>query len=535
MNPFNESRSVTFAMRWARLRALAESPLLGYLVGLAYLLALVYLGLRFHLMGDGDSESDFFEAYVVQARAFLDGGIEIDPYRGPVYPVILAVLHVLLRPLGLGLFETGIVLSALAASAAIVIIYRLLRSLFDSSFSLVTILLVISSTYFVRYSYTTGNDMLFVSFAVGTMYLFLRESNKPSWRVIVLVGVLCGVTYLIRYNGIAIILGIAASILFVNVWHLSWTRRTAATLAVVAAFIAAIVPWGLYCRSEKGSFFYNHNYVNVTYPFYLPEGEKPEEFLNRNAEAFNSIIDVVTYDPAVFVSRLPQRSYEQLKGLMTGVVTWPVACAVALGVLSLLFRRPSRRELSYYVMGLTFFWGLSFVFFNSRFNLLLIPVCAVLAVRGVIILSRYVCRVYARHGAAILLAALIAHSAVVAFAHNHTTLPGGLIAFRRMGEWLADNTPADRINGIVVARKPYFSYFSNLNHVRLPRVKSYDELIAFLEDADADYLFFSYVAAKTRPELGFLMDPTPEHPPLKPLLRGPVAVLYEIEKSGQRR
>jgi hypothetical protein len=195
-------------------------------------------------------------------------------------------------------------------------------------------------------------------------------------------------------------------------------------------------------------------------------------------------------------------------------------------------RRPTRRQVAYYLVAAAFLAVLCFVFFKARFALFLIPVCTTLAVSGVVGIAGAVPRL-PRMVAAIVTAGLIAYSGAVMVDHNHTTLPGGLHAFRTMGEWFVAHTSPGQRRGVVVERKPYFSYFAQLEHKRLPDVASYDELMAYLQETGARYLYFSYVAGQTRPELAFLMDPQSDHPGLVPILAGPVAVLYVVEQSGE--
>ena len=234
----------------------------GLTTALLYFIAILIVGLRFHIVGDGEVESDFFGAYVVQARSFLRGDIVIDAFRGPVYPVALGMLSVVLKPLGAGLFETGITLSALSAAVVLFLGMRLLRAVFSERTALVTTLLVVLNPVFIRYSYTTGTDMFFMAMAALATLLVL-ECERLSWWRVVSAGVVLALTYLTRYNGAVLLVAALVAVVLVNVWSLGWKRRLMAALALVAVFALLITPWGIYCRSVHGAFFYNHNYRNV--------------------------------------------------------------------------------------------------------------------------------------------------------------------------------------------------------------------------------------------------------------------------------
>jgi 4-amino-4-deoxy-L-arabinose transferase-like glycosyltransferase len=429
----------------------------------------------------------------------------------------------------LGLFETGIVLSALGASATLLFTYRLLRTLFSPQLGVIVMFLLICNAYFFRYSYTTGNDMVFNCTTMAAIYWLLRHRQTPRWWGLVLLGFLAGLSYLTRYNGVVILAAIVVAMLIVNLWRVGWARRAVSALIVVAAFLAIITPWGLHCRAEKGSFFYNRNFMNVAYAFYVDNPTRAEAFAEANAGELDGFADVLAFDPPRFVAALPGRLGTQFMQLSGQVVTWPLALAALVGLAALFRRRPNRRQLSYYITGLMFFLSLSLVFFSGRFNLFLIPVFATLGVGAAVGVAGAASKVYAQRVAVILVAALLTYSAVVAYKHNRITIPGGLVAFRRMGEALVAQVPAQQRGRIVVARKPHFGYFAGLITVRFPTVESYDELMSFLRQSNADYLYFSYVAAKTRPAVSFLLDRNSDHPGLEPMMAGPVAVLYRVK------
>ena len=71
-----------------------QHPAFSYIVPVAYVLVIATVALRVHLMSDGVAETDFMAAYVKEARAFLDGRVVVDAFRGPVYPMALALTYV---------------------------------------------------------------------------------------------------------------------------------------------------------------------------------------------------------------------------------------------------------------------------------------------------------------------------------------------------------------------------------------------------------------------------------------------------------
>jgi hypothetical protein len=497
---------------------------------LAWVAAVVALGLRYHLMGDGDAEADFFGAYVVQARGVLDGHLIIDPFRGPLYPITLALAGRVLSVFGAGLFETGIVLSALGAGVTLLLFRHLLGRIFGPGTALVGMLLLATNPVFVRYSYTAGTDMFFVMLAVAAVTVTLA-GERFSWRRAVAAGAVFALAYLTRYAALALVAGACVAVLLCNVWTLAWKRRVAAAAVMTAAFALLITPWGIYRQVEKGSFFYSENHVNVLYSL-LPPGSDTDRITGANVERFHNVFDVLAFAPATFARQLPGRAWHQLASDASSSVPWPVMVLAIAGVATLFLRRPARRETGWYLIALSFFAVLLLVFYNRRFGLFLIPAYVTLAVRGAAAIGT------ARRS---LLAALTAVAVVaVGFSvratvdANRVWIHGGDPTVRAMGEWFRANVPSHMQGGRVVARKPAFAYFAGLEPVPLPVLGSHQELLEYLERHDANYLFFSYIALRTRPQLAYLADVGRAHPGLERLTVTPTAVLYRVEAPARR-
>ena len=494
------------------------------IVPVAYAIVIAALGLRFHIMGDGEAETDFFGAYVVQARAFLDGSVIIDDFRGPLYPIILALAGRVLALFGAGLFETGIVLSALSAGVTLWLVRRLLAGMLGAGPAFAGMLLVACNPLFVRYSYTASTDMVFVMLAMAAATTALATDGF-SWRRAIVTAVLLSLAYLVRYNGIALVVGVVAAVVLANVWELPWRRRLAAAGAVLAVFAVLITPWGIYRTVERDSFFYSRNHMNVLYSL-LPENSDTERLFGADISGYENVFEVIAAAPGLFFSQLPARAGHQLVSDAGGTLRWPLAILAVAGLASLALRRPSRREVGWYVVAACFFGALLFVFYNPRFGLLLVPAYVTLAVRT----GRALQRPAMAGVAAAVAVVVVAWSAVASVEVNRRLIHGGDAEVRAVGEWFrANETPQ---GPRVVARKPAFAYFAGLDPVPLPVIESHPELLEYLESRDVDYLFFSYIAHVNRPRLAYLSDPDSFHPRLEVIHVSPAAVLYRVKRAG---
>jgi len=495
---------------------------------------LVFVGLRFHAVGDLRYDSDFFDAYVHEAKSFLGGHVEVAAYKGPVYPIALGTLHLLLGRITGGMFETGIILSALSAGAFLLATYILTRALFSPRVALAVAALLVVNPTFVRCSYTTGNDMFFCAIAMAAAWALLRP---PRARWMLAAGALSSLAFLTRYNGVFLVVAGTLLLLLLDPWKRPLARRAASAALFLAAFVAVLSPWLAYSKHETGHLLVNENYMNVAYAFYM-EDELADAFRARHEGAFHSFGDVVRYDPGRIAAELPDRVGELVFGTLGRVVLWPVSAAVVLSLFLLRIRRPNRRQLGYYGLAAVFMGTLVPVFFAERFTLFAVPMFATLAVCGLSKLRR-------ERVAAAAAAILVLYSGAVCVRQNAGYLRPYFDGFRAVAEAFKENVPPGQRGKIVAARRGYFGYFAGLETIAIPAAHTYADLIAYLRGKDADYLFFSFYAADTRPELASLSSPDAPHPGLRVMMstsRGtdqtgrtvPYAVLYQVERAPSR-
>jgi hypothetical protein len=497
---------------------------------------LVFVGMRFHTTGDLRYDSDFFDAYLHEAKSFLGGHIEVAAYKGPVYPIALGTLHLLLGWITGGMFETGIILSALSAGAFLFATYVLTRALFSPRVALTVASLVVVNPTFVRCSYTTGNDMFFCAIAMAAAWALLRPA-RPRARWMLAAGALSSLAFLTRYNGVFLVVAGVLALLLLDPWKHPLARRARSAALFLAGFVAVLSPWLAYSKHETGHLLVNENYMNVAYAFYM-EDELADAFRARHEGAFHSFGDVVRYDPGRFVSELPDRVGELVFGTLGRVVLWPVSAAVVLSLFLLRVRRPNRRQLGYYGFAAVFTGTLVPVFFAERFTLFAVPVFATLAACGLSKLRR-------ERVAGVAAAILVLYSGVVCVRQNVGYLRPYFDGFRAVAEAFRENVPPGQRGKVVAARRGYFGYFAGLETIAIPTAHSYADLIAYLRENDADYLFFSFYAADTRPELASLSNADAPHPGLRAMMstsRGtdqtgrtvPYAVLYQVERAPSR-
>ncbi len=194
----------------------------------------------YHKVGDYGVETDFFWDYVPKAKSFINGDLQIDQFRGPLYPIVLSLVNLIIS----NYFISGIVIGVLSASILLFLTFELIKRIFLPTVSFFVTLLLASNPIFVQYTYSAGTDMMFNALAAATLFFFFKD-KELNYRNIIIAAVLGGLSYLTRYNGV-FLLGFVFIILFVNYWNKNWLQRIKSSFVFVAVFILTFTPWGIY-------------------------------------------------------------------------------------------------------------------------------------------------------------------------------------------------------------------------------------------------------------------------------------------------
>jgi hypothetical protein len=325
-----------------------------YVVGLYYFAIMLPIALIFHQPNDS-LETDFFGSYAPQARTFLEHGtLQIEEYRGPIYPIVLGLVRLLIGDY----FKAGIVLSVAAAAVLLGVLYFIASRLWNRPIALWSVALTAFNPVFNHYSYEAGTDMLFAAMCFGAIYHVLQDNGVRA-------GIFAAVAYLTRYNGAFLLLP-------------SVLKRK--RFWIIGTFLILIAPWGIRCWMEKGNFFYNKNYLNLAYNIY-GEGKGWDNFWANPSiyQKFTSFTSVITYDPGLFVKRMLSNVVNHFvkdTAQVTGIAQ------TILAAIGLLFLRPNRKQLLFFLFGLWMFAVNLLAFYSERFSLFLVPFYAVLAVIG---------------------------------------------------------------------------------------------------------------------------------------------------------
>jgi 4-amino-4-deoxy-L-arabinose transferase-like glycosyltransferase len=526
-----------------------QATRLPMLLALAFLAVMLPLALHYHRIGDHGVETDFYGGLVQESRQIAHGELPVDRFKGPVYGLVLAALSVPVRES----FTAAVILSLLSAALVLYFTTKIVLRLFGPHAAILTVLGVAVNAQFVKYSYTASTDMLFNLWMVASAYLLLRR-EEPDRGSLLLAGLLAGLAYLTRYAGVALLCWAPVAILLILGWRLPWKRRLVITSCFLAAALALIVPWAVYCKLRAGSFVVNDNYLNVVFGMYGDTHTNWEQFWAREAGRFHSFADVALRDPGLFLRRTATNLFVHPffdMGFKVSEAGEPVQLPRALlslmhpvlGVLAVpgfvwwILSRPNRRQVAYVALSAAYFAMLLPVFYGSRFSLFLAPAYVLLAA---LFLLKLPWRRLGRSGGitrGFIIAAVLVFVAIDSGKAIRGDIGNGPMVVLTMRDTLRARHISLEGGAIVVARKPHIAYYLNLQYRAFPDARTTPELMADLSRMNARYLYYGPIEWLVRPQFRFLLDPGKAPPGLVPVLAlvtyptTDPAVLYEVEPT----
>jgi len=502
----------------------------GLFLAAFYFVVVGLISFIFHKVGDYGIETDFFWGYVPSAKKILSGEIPMDAFRGPLYPMILALFGFILGDF----FHAGIFVAVLSASVLVYVTFELLKKIFSLVPAFfVTVLLAVNQV-FIQYSYSAGTDMFFNALAALTLYFFFKN-KELNYKNLILAAIFGGLSYLTRYNGI-FLAGFVFVILFVNSWNISWIKRLKASIVFAAVFVITFSPWGFHCLSEKGSFFYNENYKNIAYEVYGKGKISWDDFWFKESSKITSFTEVIFKDIGLFFSTVIGNVSDHFVNDMEKLLGWQIGVFVILGLFLLIISNPFKnwktQEIGYYLVNIFFFALLLVVFYGERFSLFLIPFYVVIAVQPFFIEKFKLRKFIPVKFGYLLMLGIIAFTFAKSYSFNSRNINSGPTELLTLRDWYEENVPLEQKGKILAARKAHVAYYLDMDFKLMPMSDSYEEFISKLRESKVDYLYIGMAEAGLRREFQFLIDPKSKHPGLEVVVyfTNPPSVLYKVIK-----
>lgn len=462
-------------------------------------------------IGDTGVESDFYSELAPAAQNLARGefSVEYFPYKGPVYPLVLAGLHAIVRVLGADWYRTGVLLNVLLAGLSLGILYRLVQGLYGRA-TAVAVMIATSLLYeFFLHAHKASSDLLFFFLAYLAIHLVVSGSFSASR--LFLAGCVSGLAFLTRYIGA--FLPVTTLLAFWVVNPRSWYMRLKATrsAAFLLGFLVICVPWFLANLAETGRLLNTLNLQNVVQEYY--SGAKADEI---PAAGFTSLTELIRYDPlhfwGHFLSNIPRRFLLDAEHL----VWWAAGLFALIGLLRFFWQAPNRAQTSFLVYPLGYFLALCLVFYLPRFSLPTAPAYFAVAFSLLLVPVRQEARdpfsrlrrwlgstpgkIVAFTAIAVMIAIQVP-AIIAGVKYYHYKRPLYILP---AAEFLADQARASNYQ-VVMARKAHLAHYAGLRYQPYPAsINKLQDFFAFGWEHLVDVVAYSAIEREHYPHTEFL-------------------------------
>ena len=500
------------------------SPWLPWAIALIYFILMGFLTFRYHRVGGFGVETDFYAELAHQTQKLLNGQFSLLYYgnKGPVYSLILAGVYLFVHEY----FYAGLLINLISSFVFLIVLYYLVKNVFNKITSLIVTFAVIFNYTFQSYTYQAGSDMPFMAMCVLSIYFLFRSPKTSNLVFSAIFGLLA---FLTRYNGAFIVIG---SILYLAVIGDSLSNRIKRIGLWVAVFIVVGLPWFIPNYIARGNPIYNYNYYNIMIEFYGigQEGFSIESWYKNLPEKFTGFGDVIFYDPAYFIKHLAVNVVKHFWLDIQRLIDLRLGIFVILGSIMLFFVKPDRRKLVYFSFGIFYFLILTLVFYNERFSMYLVSVYIPMAVwpftekkilaplKKLSIIPVLVI---------VILIATYGYTSTKKVIHEIINPPAILAEFKEMGKALDSIEPNKSQN--IIARKPHVAHYAGLNPIMFPEdATTVEKLVNYCSENGIRYVLYSAVEYNMRPRMRMLFDMNIEHQGLEKIIVRQSSIIYRV-------
>jgi 4-amino-4-deoxy-L-arabinose transferase-like glycosyltransferase len=472
---------------------------------------LLAIALGPHSIGDYFAETDFYGAYAEGARLIQEGRLDPARYQviGPVYDLVLAGAANVIPDR----FVAAELIAVGAAAATLALWYGTVTAIAGPPAAFWTVAFLAVNPYFLRYGYSATTDGLAVALISAGLFLLIAWRSHRAAPL--LAGLCAGLATLTRYNAGVLVPVAIAYLLLARPAAATLRSRLPAVALFLAGFAGLVVPFWI-AAAAAGESPGAKLYHNIAYEvFARARGLTWDQYAAELEPEFHSLGDVIRRDPGLVLGHLFRNAVSHLRLDLMTLLGWPAALAAIAGLLVAARDRLLGRFAPLAAFGALVFLSLVPVQHSTRYSLPLLPIY--LALAGIGIGSRSFAmqvrgfRLPLKWVAGLLVLALTARFAWVEHRFWLRQLPVEVLS--ASASLAAVAAPGDK----VMARKPHIAYYSGLDYAPMPLVTELAALGEQCRAAEVDYLFFSWVEARARPELIFLLDSTATVPGLERL------------------
>ncbi len=329
-------------------------------VGIFWLL----VGWLWRPIGDYGVETDFYGDFLPHARHWLSGNPDVlSGYRGPGYYLVVGVLD----KLGDAFFLAKI-FSSISLGCALWFLAGLVEKLENRSTAWLAMIFLAGNSVLAQQAYRAESDSFF--FFIFCTILALAFNSKPSPRIWAAAGLLAGLAFLTRYNGLVLLPILLTAGLTAGI---SRKDRVQAIAMICGFWMMAVAPWWLFVWSKTGSPFWNLNHILIAESLYVGDPSLANMAGFQPHIGFSSLSEVFRAAPSLAFMALLRKTPGHFISDWSLLIGWVGGAVSLVGWGSFLLRRPDRTGRGFALAGILVYLSLLPVFYNPRFMLPLIP------------------------------------------------------------------------------------------------------------------------------------------------------------------
>ena len=206
----------------------------------------IYLGLFTYVIKN-DSV-----AFIQNAKYFADGdflnGLKHDFH--PLYSFLMAVLYKAIPDMEL----SGTIVSISFGTLTVIVFYLIGKSVFGRKVSFVSSVVLALHPYAVRFSVDIISESTYFFFFISALGLGFFAIVKRKYYLFALTGICTALTYLVRPEGIGIILIVAGWCILKDLtkFKIVWKEKLVSILILAASFLVFSMPYLVYIQKETG-------------------------------------------------------------------------------------------------------------------------------------------------------------------------------------------------------------------------------------------------------------------------------------------
>lgn len=477
-----------------------------------YFLFMLIISLVYHQIGDYGVETDFYEGMVYEAKELLKGNLIVEGYKGPLYPIVLAIFGFIFGDY----FRLGIIIAVTSASIFLYFSFRTLLKIFGFEVAFGSILLILSNSIFIQYSYSAGTDLFFCALAIISIH-FLVKGDYLKNSYIFLAGLFASLAFLTRTNGLFLPTAAIVGFLILKFSSKKFSELFKHTLIYLAGFLLLNIPWSIYKYIKTGDFFYDRNFTNTAWELYGKGKMSWDYWQNVESLKFNSFKDVIFRDPIYFAQEiLIKNFYEHFISDLDKLLSVPFAIFLVIGIIFLFKRKYLKNEAFFFANIFFAFLILLPAFYSERFSLFLLIGYSTIVL--LFLKHKFIENINfgSIKAGQIIFAIIFLWSVYDAYTYNSKQIDIGPKEILMISQQVPDSVKVEE--NIVVARKPQIGYYLNMTYRKFIYVTTYDSLINWMKNINAKYFFVSAFEVNTllsytnnrseQEKFYYLIDPT---------------------------